>query len=120
MGIWHPYKDANILIWRRFGYSFLARLFHTLYPDGIYSDKPRLTQVLSLLTTVRLSYPKWKPQLDNLRETAGLDRKLTGHIRNLHDLCEFYIPTVSSVFTVSCACFIPCIFESRFDIYRCL
>ncbi len=95
MGVWHQYKDANMLIWREFGYSFLGPLFHALYPGGKFFKKPRLTQALSLLSIVRLSYPSWRKQLMKLSDDPQLDRKLMGHVTNLVDLCEYFIPTVN-------------------------
>ncbi len=96
LGIWHPYKDANMLLWKRFGHTFLAPLFHILYPAGIFHTKsPRLTSILSLLSLVRLSYPKWRANLIEVMECDDVHRELKGHLRNLWDLCEFFIPTVS-------------------------
>lgn len=94
MGIWHPYKQANMLLWQRFGHLYLARLFHALYPTGKYFPKPRLTHILSLLTIFRLSFPAWRPKLVELLESDNCSLAMRPHAQNLLDLGDFFVPEV--------------------------
>lgn len=92
---WHSYKAAFMKMYQIFAKDFIAPLFHTLYPAGIFFPKPKyLANVIQIFTYIRLSYKTFKPQLD----AAFTDKKLKGHnichLQNLRCLCEFLIPVV--------------------------
>ena len=62
LGLWHPVKQANILIWQRYA-PILMQIFHDLWPTGLYVRKPRLTTIVNILTVVRLAYPEARAEL---------------------------------------------------------
>ena len=108
---WHNYKWATYRIMSVFAVDFIAPLFHTLFPDRNFSVKmmsvPSCTAILSY---IRLSYPKVKPELD-----AAILQGNTVHpkqmilLLNLRDLFEYFIPTVSL-----CTCMCVFLFISLF------
>ncbi len=92
---WHSYKAAFLKMYQVFAKDFIAPLFHTLHPAGIFFPKPKyLANVIQIFTYIRMSYPTFKPQLD----AAFTDKKLKPHnlchLQNLRTLCEFLIPAV--------------------------
>ena len=97
MGLWHPYKQATILIWRRFATSIIAPLFHHLYPGSSFFTKPKtLTQATTLLTCMRLAYESVKDDIHETLLDYNLDQGHRALAQNLVDVCEFFIPVVIS------------------------
>ena len=95
MGVWHPYKEANLKIWQTFGQHFLAPLFHALFPGGRFYKNAKLAQVLNVLTIVRLSWSSWRPDLEALLKDKRLvSHPIHKHAQNLKDLCDYFIPQV--------------------------
>ena len=100
LGTWHPYKQANVVLWNHWGPRVFAPLFHELIPDANFNAKASLTTIVTFLTYVRLAYPGFKSNLDEtLKEVleAQQDAIAVSHLRDLRKLCEFFIPTVSHV-----------------------
>jgi hypothetical protein len=92
---WHTMKMGFFAIWRTFAKQFLAGLFHQLYPKFMFRSKPSyLTSIVSLLTTIRIAYRKFGPHLKLAMAQRDLTLSTRNDLQNLHDLCEFYIPTV--------------------------
>jgi hypothetical protein len=102
---WHTMKMGFFAIWRSFANEFLAGLFHQLYPQYIFKKKPTfLTSLVSVLTTVRIAYRIFGPILKQAMAERDKPRSVKVALRNLRDLCEFYIPTVrfSDTHTLVC------------------
>jgi hypothetical protein len=95
LGLWHTYKHVSLLTWRKFGPSVMAGLWHNLWPDSIFFTKPRLQTVTEIFTYLRLAYPSFKKELQRAidADKPGLQSKIC--LRNIQDLCEYYIPAVS-------------------------
>lgn len=102
LGVWHTYKQLNIMIWKRFLHTFLGTLFHTIAPGQMIFQKPALAQIGVILTMVRLCYnPRFQAKLDACIMKAEADAanhihvaQLT-HLKNFRDLFRYWIPLVS-------------------------
>jgi hypothetical protein len=95
LGLWHPYKQANLVIWKRFGRSFLARMFHTLFPGKLFFNKPKLRAIVGHFNVLRLAYKQIKKPLKEALAMSGLNKHQAGYLQNMQALFEFYIPVVS-------------------------
>ena len=107
---WHNYKWATYRIMSVFAVDFIGPLFHTLFPDRNFSVKmmsvPSCTAILSY---IRLSYPKVKPELDAailLGNRVHPSQMIL--LLNLRDLFEYFIPTVSLLSLICMFVFISC------------
>ena len=94
---WHNYKWATYRIMSVFAVDFIAPLFHTLFPDRQFNVKmmsvPSATAILSY---IRLSYPKVKPELDAaILQGNRVHPSQMILVLNLRDLFEYFIPTVN-------------------------
>jgi hypothetical protein len=94
---WHNYKWATYRIMTVFSVDFIGPLFHTLFPDRNFNVKmmsvPSCTAILSY---IRLSYPKVKPELDAaILQGNRVHPSQMILLLNLRDLFEYFIPTVS-------------------------
>ena len=97
LGLWHSYKQANFLIWRRFASTIMAPLFHNLFPTSQFFIKPTtLTQIVNLLTIIRMAYPDFREALLAAIDDVNIDRENRVMAVNLRDLCEFFIPVVTN------------------------
>lgn len=108
---WHNYKWASNKIWSVFSVEFIAPLFHHLFPSKQFRvDKASHSQITTILSYIRLSYPSFKDKLDALMETSDMmtvrQRSL---LQNLQDLCEYFIPVVYFLF-VCCFLCIHCMY----------
>lgn len=93
LGSWHVLKMANICVWRMALSTFTGPLFHFLFPHAKIKFTPRLIAVTRILSLIRLSYPHFKESLaEHLHNETKADRRQ--YLRNLQDLCEFFIPAV--------------------------
>ena len=108
LGTWHPYKQANCVLWSHWGPTIFGPLFNELIPNANFNKKAKLSTVVKFLNMVRLSYPSWKSELQSaLRdaEAKNVDTVAISHMRDLTKLMEFFIPVVSvllSVFVNDC------------------
>jgi hypothetical protein len=93
---WHSYKWTTQQAVKVFSSDFLAPWFHHLWPNREFSvskiSHPARTTYLSY---IRLAYPKFREQLKNALDRAGLNQRQVALLTNLRDLCEFFIPVVS-------------------------
>lgn len=101
LGLWHTYKHASLLLWRRFMPFLIAGVFHFLFPNSACFTKPRLVAATELYIMLRLAYPAVKEELEEALATAAepasrIKRQSKLVLENLRDLCEYYIPTVGS------------------------
>ena len=98
LGTWHPYKQANKLIWLHWDKRIFAPLFHDLIPQSNFFQGARLVTQATYLTYVRLAYPSFKNELKEAIascEEGGVRRVELSHLKDLQRLCEFFIPVVS-------------------------
>ena len=94
---WHTYKHASLLIWKRFAKTISAPMWHELYPNSIFPINPsRLVGVTTHLMYLFLAYPKFKADLDRLKE-LDLAPRFEAFRKDLVFLFEFAIPVVTCV-----------------------
>jgi hypothetical protein len=92
---WHTMKMGFFAIWRSFAQQFIAGSFHQLYPMFKFKKKPTfLTTVVSHLTTIRVAYRVFGADLKIALARRELPADIRVSLKNLRDLCEFYIPVV--------------------------
>jgi hypothetical protein len=92
---WHSYKAAFQKMYHIFAKEFIAPLFHTLFPAGIFFPKPKyLANIIQIFTYIRMAYKSFKPQLDKALNDKRLKPHNRCHLLNLRTLCEFLIPAV--------------------------
>lgn len=94
LGVWHPLKQATLLIIRMFKTLFIAPLFHFLHPGELFFQKPSFTQGTYLLSLIRLAYPSFKDNLRDIIKDQAVVFEMRVVAQNLFDLCEFFIPLV--------------------------
>jgi hypothetical protein len=97
LGTWHPYKQANILIWTHWGQRYFGPLYHDLIPSGLFFEKPKLIVIATFFTYVRLAYPYFKAELEAAMAETKKDEEFPDKyaaLLDLHQLLEFFIPVV--------------------------
>lgn len=94
LGSWHVYKQAHNMVWGAWGYMFLGPMFHALVPHQKIRKHPALSQLETLFTYVRLSYPQWKGRLSAALVRNNGEAPWHNLLQNLRDLCELLIPLV--------------------------
>ena len=100
LGTWHPYKQANCVLWSHWGPTVFGPLFHELIPNANFNKKAKLSTIVKFLNIVRVSYPQWKADLKAALKQAtakNVDTVAVSHFRDLIKLMEFFIPAVSAV-----------------------
>ena len=100
LGTWHPYKQANGVLWSHWGPTVFGPLFNELIPDANFNKKAKLSTIVKFLNTVRLSYPHWKSDLNSALkdvQSVNVDAVAISHYRDLTKLMEFFIPVVSQL-----------------------
>lgn len=103
LGTWHPYKQANTLIWHHWAARVFAPLFHDLIPQSKFHLSARLVSITAHLSYVRLAYPMFKAELTeaiNFCTDKGNRIVELSHLQDLKNLCEFFIPVVSASISV--------------------
>ena len=103
LGTWHPYKQANVVVWSHWGARIFAPLFNDLIPHANVNPKTKLSTIARFLTVARLSYKSWKTDLKKAREEIerrNMDRVAISHLRDLLKLMEFFIPVVGHIHCV--------------------
>ena len=103
LGTWHPYKQANVVVWSHWGARIFAPLFNDLIPNANFNPRAKLSTIARFLTVARLSYKSWKNDLKNAREEIerrNMDRVAISHLRDLLKLMEFFIPVVGHIHCV--------------------
>jgi hypothetical protein len=74
LGVWHPYKQANSVVWSHWGPRFPAPYFHHIVPGSNFSTGARLITIISYFTYIRLAAPSFAAQLQAAIKTARADR----------------------------------------------
>jgi hypothetical protein len=90
----HPFKIVVELIYSSFFSTFMAPLFHALFPDATVLKKPRLQQILSFFRLIMSAYSEIRLRMLHFSEffDAHPNHRNAIHFLNLVDLLEFYIP----------------------------
>ena len=94
LGLWHTYKQANLKVYQKYALTVFGPFFHHLFPGTKFFPKPRLVQVVTTFTYIRLSYKRWRGQLKAMQDDL-LSVPRT-QVQNLHWLCEWFIPLVQT------------------------
>ena len=74
LGVWHPYKQANTVVWGHWGPRFLAPFFNDIVPGSNFQCKARLVTIITYFTHIRLAAPSLAKQLQDAIKTARADR----------------------------------------------
>ena len=99
LGTWHPYKQANSVLWSHWGPRIFGPLFNELIPNANFNRKAKLSTIVKFLNIVRISYRSWKGDLNTALRQAqsnNVDLVAISHFRDLTKLMQFFIPAVSS------------------------
>ena len=95
LGLWHNFKQASLLVWKKFALDFIGPAYHCLFPGRDMYIQPKLAQITTILTFIRLSYEGWRQELLDLLARKDVPDSSVNHIFNLAMLMEFFIPTVA-------------------------
>ena len=99
---WHSYKWATKYIMKVFSTDFIAPYLHFMFPSRTLNiEAMQHTNHVTYLTYIRLAYPSFKEELAIAMSRPGLTVKQRSMLRNLRDLCEYFIPVVRSVLLFS-------------------
>ena len=74
LGVWHPYKQANSVVWGHWGPRFLTPYFNHIVPGSNFQIKSRLITIITYFTFIRLAAPSFVKQLQDAIKTARADR----------------------------------------------
>ena len=92
---WHTYKWATKKIMQVFAIDYIAPLFHHIFPTRKFNpDKSSLPSNATFLTMIRLAYPHFRQQLDNVLLIRSINPRQRILLQNLKDLCQCFIPVV--------------------------
>ena len=97
LGVWHPYKQANNVLWNHFGPRFLAPYYNHMVPGANFSKKAKLVTIITYFTYMRLAYPSLKPDLCDAIQRAKTKRtnpKILNTLLDLQAIFEFFLPVV--------------------------
>ena len=100
LGTWHPYKQANTVVWCHWAARFIAPFFNHLVPKSNFRKKARLVSICSFLTYIRLAAPSFATQLhDAIKAARKMPSKplILAYLLDLRDLLHFAIPVVACV-----------------------
>ena len=98
LGIWHPYKQANSVVWSHWGARFLAPYFNHLIPNSNFSASARLVTIVTYFTYIRLALTDFAAELqDGIKRARKLPAKplILAYLLDLRDLLFFAIPVVN-------------------------
>ena len=97
LGVWHPYKQANTVVWGHWGPRFLAPFFNHIVPGSNFQSKARLITIITYFTHIRLAAPSFAKQLQDAIKTARADRArplVLSYLLDQRILFLFCIPVV--------------------------
>ena len=98
LGVWHPYKQANSVVWSHWGPRFLAP-YH-IVPGSNFSTGARLITIISYFTYIRLTAPSFAVQLQDAIKAARALRErplALAYLLDLRTLVFFCIPVVTTL-----------------------
>jgi len=105
LGTWHPFKQANHVLWKQWSKRIFAPLFHDLIPNARFFLKPKLATISTFLTYIRFAYPKFRDELEEAIQYCKIHNSRPielSHLRDLAKLIEWFIPVVDNLFYVVC------------------
>jgi hypothetical protein len=94
LGMWHSYKQANLLLWKAGAFDFWIGLHLDLFPNQNIYPTRKLFKSVVWFNLLRLSYPMWKADLDTMIGNTKDSDILCNHMLNLRAFMEFFIPAV--------------------------
>ena len=97
LGTWHPYKQANSVVWSHWGPRVFGPLFNELVSNANFNRKARLSTIVRFFTIVRLAYDSFRGNLDDAVRTLKQNNTkpaATAFLRDLKKLLVFFIPVV--------------------------
>lgn len=95
---WHNYKWAMHRLCTVFGNDFIAPFFHSLFPNSSFlANKMKPPALATILTIIRLSYPRFQVQLAEARASVDNPPRVTNLLDNLFQMIELFIPVVCSL-----------------------
>ena len=106
LGVWHPYKQANTVVWSHWGPRFLAPYFNHVVPGSNFRSKARLITIITYFTFIRLAAPSFAKQLQDAIKAARALRQrplALDYLLDLRTLVFFCIPVVAVLRISSCA-----------------
>jgi hypothetical protein len=106
LGLWHPYKQANSVVWSHWGPRFLAPYFNHIVPGANFTAKARLITIITFFTYIRLAAPSFATQLQDAIKAARADRErplALAYLLDLRTLVFFCIPVVAVLRLSFCA-----------------
>ena len=99
LGVWHPYKQANSVLWNHFGPRFLAPYFNHMVPAANFSNKAKLVTIVTYFTYMRLAYVDLKQDLcdaiERSKETKRTNPKILDTLLDLQSIFEYFLPVLS-------------------------
>jgi hypothetical protein len=97
LGIWHPYKQAVLTVWRLGCMHFLGPLYHAISPGGGLYKKPKLITLVAFFSYIRMAYidSNIAIEIEEAIQDKGVNAKHRYHLKNLQSLLEFFIPAVT-------------------------
>jgi hypothetical protein len=96
LGTWHISKQIHAVVWAVASKSFMQGLFKALCPGATFFNKGvKLRTIMTYFTYIRLSYPRFKKQLDEAIQNRHVQDVQLVHLANLRTLIEVMIPIVS-------------------------
>lgn len=113
LGLWHNFKQASLLIWKTFALDFIGPAYHCLFPGRDMYMQPKLVHITTILTYLRLSYPRWRQTLLQLHANKDLHATSVNHVNNLTMLMEFLIPTVHPDMVLSVSAMLHVVYHGR-------
>lgn len=96
LGVWHPYKQANNVIWKHWGRRILGPYFNHLVPNANFFEKPKLVTMATFFSYIRLAYPRFQSMLIEAIKSARSkgDAVALSTLVDLRALLTFFIPVV--------------------------
>jgi hypothetical protein len=97
LGTWHPYKQANTVVWKHWAARFIAPFYNHIVPRFNFRGSARLVTISTFFTYIRLAVPHFAQQLHAAVKAARLKRDkplVLAYLLDLRDLIYFAIPVV--------------------------
>jgi hypothetical protein len=107
LGTWHPYKQANTVVWSHWAARFLAPYFNHIVPGSNFRTSARLVTISSYFTYIRLALPLFASQLHAAIKAARLmlaKPLVLAYLLDLRDMLYFAIPVVRNALAAAQAC----------------
>ena len=95
MAYWHTFKHAAMQIWRFFGNTLFAPMFHYLFPSvAFFTTVSSFPMVQAFLQWLKLSYPEVRDLLNEAIRVQDPGTPALCLLQDMKFLFEFIIPAV--------------------------